>query len=338
MEPDPVESSSVGALPPADAELVARVRATIRQAIAGDIGLLVERDVFLRHVVDLVAQATDRPLVAIYARSGERGGFALSARTSDMPDHLPARRPAVRGIPHPLLETLDLPDFTRLRRFQRLTVPIVHAQAVSGYVVVMAEDETFSAAEIERFGVAAEELAAAFNVAERYQTMQQGCVVDLDTGAFTFDFFSQRLGEELARARRTGHAVTIVLVEPVNYVAFERSAGYERGDQVLRALAGDFAAVMRTSDVVSRRGRTGYAVLLPESDVSGANVAIARIRRRLALLSEQLAVAGLGAAAPRFAIGTASAPVDGEDPATLMLIAEQRQFEDETAPAPALAG
>jgi diguanylate cyclase (GGDEF)-like protein len=337
MQPDPVPEPSADAPPNAAVELL-HMRGAIRQAIAGAIGLIVERDVFLRHVVDLVAQVTGRAMVAIYTRSGERGGFALNARTSDMPDHLPTRRPATLSIPRPLLESLDLPDFTRLRRFQRLTLPIVHAHAVSGYLVVMAEESRFSDAEIERFGVVAEELAAACNVAERYHAMQQGCVVDPDTGAFTFEYFNQRLGEELARARRTGHAVTIVLVEPINYIAFERSAGYERGDQVLRALAGDFAAVTRTSDVVSRRGRTGYAVLLPESDVIGARVAIARIRHRLARLSEQLTGAGLGSSAPRFAIGAASAPVDGDDPATLMLIAEQRQFEDETAPTPALAG
>jgi diguanylate cyclase (GGDEF)-like protein len=337
MQPDPVPDPSVDASPLGEAALL-QVRGAIREAIAGEIGLLLERDVFLRHLVDLVARVTGRTMVAIYARSGERGGFTLHARTSAMPDHLPARRPTAHGIPHPLLETLDLPDFTRLRRFQRLTVPIVHVRAVSGYLVVMAERPRINHAEVERFGVVADELAAAFNVAERYHAMQQSCVVDPDTGAFTFDYFNQRLGEELARARRTGHAVTIVLVEPVNYIAFERSAGYERGDQVLRALAGDFAAVTRTSDVVSRRGRTGYAVLLPESDMIGAKVAIARIRHRLARLSEQLAGAGLGATAPRFAVGAASAPVDGGDPATLMLIAEQRQFEDETAPALAQAG
>jgi hypothetical protein len=38
----------------------------------------------------------------------------------------------------------------------------------------------------------------------------------------------------------------------------------------------------------------------------------------------------LGEASPRFAIGTASYPADDDDAATLLLIAEQRQFEDET--------
>jgi diguanylate cyclase (GGDEF)-like protein len=306
------------------------LRAALRHGIVSDIQLVLERDTFLRRLAELVAQTSGRPMVALYLRIEERGGFVLSGRTSETPSRLPARMLPPAGDAHPALDELELPDFSGMRRLTRLLVPIAHERAVIGYLAVLADEPGFHDAEHEVFKVVAAEIAPAIAVADRHHVIQRACVVDQDTGAYTFDFFTQRLTEELSRAKRTGHSVTILLVEPVNYNEFERSAGYERGDQVLRALADDFAAVMRISDVVSRRGRTGYAVLLPESDVSGAQVAITRIRRRLARLSDQLKTAGLGEASPRFAIGTASYPADDDDAATLLLIAEQRQFEDET--------
>lgn len=333
MELGPADTPGVDGALVATGDAETRLQATIRQSIAAEIGVLLERDVFLRHLVDLVAKVIGRSMVAIYMRSGARGGCVLSGRTSAVPEHLPVRLPVAPDDVEALHETLEIPDFTGMRRLQRVCVPIVYDTTVTGYLAMLAEEPSVAAREVARLRVVADELAAALNVAVQHHTVQQACVVDLETGAYTFDFFQQRLAEELARSRRTSHAVTIVLVEPVDFEDFERTAGYERGDQVLRELADDFAAVTRGYDVVARRGRTGYAVLLPESGTKGAQIAIARIRRRLTRQSELLAEDGLSATAPRFAIGTASAPDDGNDPTTLMLIAEQRQFEDEAAPA-----
>jgi len=331
METGPIDEPNPAVVAPESGDSVVHLRAALRHGIVSDIRLVLERDTFLRRLTELIAQTSGRKMVALYLHMEERSGLVLSGRTNETPGGLPARMLPPTGEMRPTLDELELPDFSGMRRLQRLAVPILHERTVSGYLVVLTDETNFQAAEHNRFEVIAAEIAPAIAVAHHHHIVRRASVVDLETGAYTFEYFNQRLAEELSRARRTGHSVTILLVEPVNYVEFERSAGYECGDQVLRALADDFAAVTRISDVVSRRGRTGYAVLLPESDVSGGEVAIARIRRRLARLSEQLTTAGLGEDSPRFAIGAAAYPADDDDAATLLLIAEQRQFEDASA-------
>ena len=82
--------------------------------------------------------------------------------------------------------------------------------------------------------------------------------------------FEERMVEELARIRRTGQPVSLLLLDIDHFKAFNDSFGHPRGDDVLRAVARLFSRAIRDSDVAVRFGGEEFAIILPNTGVEGA--------------------------------------------------------------------
>lgn len=92
--------------------------------------------------------------------------------------------------------------------------------------------------------------------------------------------YQQRLEHELARARRYGAPLSIVLGDLDAFKNLNDLFGHRHGDQALR----DFADICRRHlrnpvDFVSRVGGEEFAIVLPDTPESGAILAAERIRR-----------------------------------------------------------
>lgn len=315
-----------------DTAAMAELRLAVRDTIARGISLVLERDRFLRRIADVIADASGYPMVAIYVRVNEAGDLSLAAKTSAVPDGFTTRIPAGQAVDGPGASDIALTRLTMepSEPTQSLMISLVDQnQSVGAVVILDASISSFAEEDLQALAVVAEEIGPAVSVSARHHAIERYSVIDLDTGAFTIDFFQRRLTEEVSRAQRTLHSVTIVLIQAVHFREFERAAGYEEADRVLRELADGIAAVTRVSDVVARHRRTGFAILLPESDIDGASVAVARIERQLNQVTSDLARRGIDPSSLQLAVGSASYPNDGEDAASLILTAEQRQTAEE---------
>jgi hypothetical protein len=97
---------------------------------------------------------------------------------------------------------------------------------------------------------------------------------------------SDALCREIERSRRYRHAFTLIRVEPEQAHATDirvpRSRGVGRPRRrrydPLEELAAELRACLRTGDVAWSEGSALY-VLLPETDVTGANAVVERFRR-----------------------------------------------------------
>jgi diguanylate cyclase (GGDEF)-like protein len=87
---------------------------------------------------------------------------------------------------------------------------------------------------------------------------------------------------ELARSRRYGSALALVLVDLDHFKAVNDRFGHLAGDQVLIAAAQALARGLRTVDVIARHGGEEFAILLPETDAAGAREVAERASRLLA--------------------------------------------------------
>lgn len=90
--------------------------------------------------------------------------------------------------------------------------------------------------------------------------------------------WDNRLEEELARSRRTGTALSVVVADINGFKAVNDERGHEAGDRVLRELGRAWQAVARREDLLARLGGDEFALLAPGSDVLGAR----QVARRLA--------------------------------------------------------
>ena len=92
--------------------------------------------------------------------------------------------------------------------------------------------------------------------------------------------FESRLVEELSRARdRPGCCLSILVVDVLGMKAVNELHGTDAGDRCLKAVACLLRQAVREYDVLARLGSDEFAVLLPDTDASGATQMLARIRR-----------------------------------------------------------
>jgi diguanylate cyclase (GGDEF)-like protein len=99
---------------------------------------------------------------------------------------------------------------------------------------------------------------------------------------------------EWARARRYGSGAALVLIEVDRYARLCEARGPHAGDVVLNELLRLTAPSLRPADILTRYAETQIAVLLAQSDATGALDVAERIRER----AEQIEVKLESAAAP----------------------------------------
>ena len=94
--------------------------------------------------------------------------------------------------------------------------------------------------------------------------------------------FTEAASAELVRARRSGRALAVVLVDIDDFKAVNDTYGHSAGDRVLRGVADVLREHFREIDRPARLGGDEFAVLLPETDLDGAHEAAERLVTALA--------------------------------------------------------
>jgi diguanylate cyclase (GGDEF)-like protein len=102
------------------------------------------------------------------------------------------------------------------------------------------------------------------------------------TGLYNRRIFTQRLHQELARARRTGEPFSIVSIDLDHFKLINDRYGHPTGDQVLCLVGTLIRDGVRAEDAPARVGGEEFALLLPHTDAAGAAVLAERLRAELA--------------------------------------------------------
>jgi diguanylate cyclase (GGDEF)-like protein len=93
--------------------------------------------------------------------------------------------------------------------------------------------------------------------------------------------FHARLAEELARARRHGLPLAVVMIDLDHFAALNARHGRAAGDAVLAEAALVLKMALRETDIVARLGGDTFGIVLPETDRGPALRCADRVRRAL---------------------------------------------------------
>jgi diguanylate cyclase (GGDEF)-like protein len=103
------------------------------------------------------------------------------------------------------------------------------------------------------------------------------------TGLANRRLFEDRLVREYERARRSGAPFALVMADIDHFKQFNDRFGHLAGDECLRKVAGAVAeGARRPADLPARYGGEEFAVILPDTDLAGANEVADRIRAAVA--------------------------------------------------------
>jgi GAF domain-containing protein len=174
-----------------------------------------------------------------------------------------------------------LPESTR-RAFDKfddrayLNVPLMFSGAPVGVLVLVerTRERHWTQDEVALATALAEQAAVAIEHARLYKRVQDQAVTDGLTGLYNHRHFYERLEHEIARAKRYGTPVSLLMIDLDDFKVFNDRNGHLAGDAVLRGMAAVLQSELRQNlDVAARYGGEEFAVILPNTPLTAAREA-----------------------------------------------------------------
>lgn len=116
-----------------------------------------------------------------------------------------------------------------------------------------------------------------------YKQLAEQATTDGLTGLFNHRHLLERLEEEVAKAKRYGTPLSLLMIDIDDFKPFNDTYGHPQGDKLLREVADILRLGVRQKvDLVARYGGEEFVVLLPSTPSTGAEVAAERLREDIA--------------------------------------------------------
>ncbi|MBN2584124.1 MAG: GGDEF domain-containing protein [Planctomycetes bacterium] len=187
-----------------------------------------------------------------------------------------------------LVESIDTQDpavgALRLENSQGslIATPIAEMNRPAGLVVATSDQPGHFTAEHQLVLQLVSRLAAACHGrCQLYDERRRMMTVDPVTGLWSFEFFCTRLNDEIARSRRHGQPLSLLLIEIDNFIRYKRTHGQEAADELFGGFVDAVRVHLRGIDFLGRFGLDDVLVALPETDARGAAKAGERILEAL---------------------------------------------------------
>ena len=106
-------------------------------------------------------------------------------------------------------------------------------------------------------------------------------VTDSLTGLLNRRYFSQRLVEEMARAKRYQTPLSLLIVDLDWLKSINDGQGHDAGDRAIKAVASTLETTLRATDIAARYAGDEFAALLPQTSAAEALGLASRINTQV---------------------------------------------------------
>jgi len=115
---------------------------------------------------------------------------------------------------------------------------------------------------------------------------QQNAMTDGLTGIPNRRYFDETLHKELFRLKRTGSPLALMMIDIDHFKKFNDRYGHVAGDECLKRVAETIRVnIGRSPDFVARYGGEEFVVVMPDTDVRGAEIVAERVRQSIEKLT-----------------------------------------------------
>jgi diguanylate cyclase (GGDEF)-like protein len=147
-----------------------------------------------------------------------------------------------------------------------------------GVISIARRGREFSDQERDLFAYLAGQATLSIENVDLHETVQQQAVTDELTGLFNVRQFHARLDNEIDRAERFGTPLSLVMLDIDKFKSVNDNHGHQQGDRVLVEVARVLRRLSRDVDLPARYGGEEMAVVLPQTDLQGAEQQAERMR------------------------------------------------------------
>jgi diguanylate cyclase (GGDEF)-like protein len=157
-------------------------------------------------------------------------------------------------------------------------------RALSGSPIRMGQDRVGA----EMLARTAALLSENLLLRKRRERAQKYSLTDPLTRLFNRRVGITSLDNEIARAKRNGAPLTVLMLDLDDFKRLNDTRGHLVGDQALRSTADILRKTMRKNDIVCRYGGEEFLVVLPDTSLEEASVSATRIFTAVAQAGHQL--------------------------------------------------
>jgi diguanylate cyclase (GGDEF)-like protein len=190
-----------------------------------------------------------------------------------------------------------------------------------GVISIARRSGEFTEQERELFGYLAGQATLSIENVDLHETVQQQALTDELTGLYNVRQFHERLDSEIERASRFGTPLSLVMLDIDKFKSVNDTYGHQQGDRVLVEVARVMRRLSRDVDLPARYGGEEMAVVLPQTDLPGAENLAERMRTAIEGMDIQR-LDGAGVLPITASFGVASYPAAAGDKTTLVAAAD----------------
>jgi len=171
-----------------------------------------------------------------------------------------------------------------------LLVPIVFNDRVLGTLFLRTKKETgcFTREEVNFCRIVANSAFHAIKNARIFQRLteensylQEAAIRDHLTGLYNHNHFYVHLDEDFIRASRYRTPLSLIMMDIDYFKEINDTHGHRAGDMVLKDLARLIKKTVRKADIVARYGGEEFAIIMTNTDITGALDEAERLRKKI---------------------------------------------------------
>ena len=167
-----------------------------------------------------------------------------------------------------------------------------------------------------------DKIGAAIENAVKYQRATDSATVDYLTGLPNARALFAQLEAEVARCRREGGSLALIVCDLDGFKAINDKVGHVAGNKVLQTFAGKLTQACRPYDFVSRMGGDEFVLITPGISRAAAQDVCERVRQ-----AARVSVCDIGAGVSLSAsVGAAFYPSEAGDGEQLLVAADRKMY------------
>ena len=234
------------------------------------------------------------------------------------------RRPIINGNPSVEPGYLNDPGkFSHLR--SALAVPLEGLAGVAGVLTLYrSEADAFTREHLRILQAISSKAGLALENALKYRQVENSAVTDELTGLPNARSLFLQLDSELARSKRTGAPLALLVLDLDGFKDVNDRFGHLAGNKVLQMIAEGLRNSCGEHDCVARMGGDEFVVILggsPREAIAEKPAQYRQVTREVGLAFCQEDILSVS-------VGEACFPEDGADAEQLLAVADKRMYQD----------